>query len=139
MRPRSATSPRSTAGHRPQPSSPITSTLRSLVAELTSRQRRMLMMRFSDEVSQARIAAEARLSQMHVGRLLRQTLAQLRTGPLEAATLRELRRRGRAARRRMTASPIRAPCGCRHAFRPCPRTGRASASGSPACARRPPG
>jgi RNA polymerase sigma-B factor len=54
--------------------------LRPLVAALPPRERRILAMRFTDEMTQDRIAAELGISQMHVSRLLRQTLAQLRVG-----------------------------------------------------------
>jgi RNA polymerase sigma-B factor len=59
--------------------------LRSLVAALTPRQRRILTLRFYDEMTQARIAAEIGVTQMHVSRLLRQALTQLRVGLLAAA------------------------------------------------------
>jgi RNA polymerase sigma-B factor len=59
--------------------------LRSLVAALTPRQRRILTLRFYEEMTQARIAAEIGVTQMHVRRLLRQALAQLRVGLLAAA------------------------------------------------------
>ena len=58
---------------------------RSLVVALPLRQRRILTMRFYDEMTQARIAAEIGVSQMHVSRLLRQALAQLRVGLVAAA------------------------------------------------------
>jgi RNA polymerase sigma-B factor len=53
-------------------------TLRPLVAALTARQQRIITMRFYDHMTQTQIAAEIGLSQMHVSRLLKQTLAQLR-------------------------------------------------------------
>jgi len=56
--------------------------LRPLVAALPPRERRILAMRFYDEMTQDRIGAELGISQMHVSRLLRQTLAQLRAGLL---------------------------------------------------------
>lgn len=56
--------------------------LRRLVAELTVRQQRILAMRFFDNMTQAQIAAQIGVSQMHVSRLLVRTLAQLRTGML---------------------------------------------------------
>ena len=59
--------------------------LSSLVVALPLRQRRILTMRFYDEMTQARIAAEIGVSQMHVSRLLRQALAQLRVGLVAAA------------------------------------------------------
>ncbi|MCW6005307.1 SigB/SigF/SigG family RNA polymerase sigma factor [Micromonospora sp. CPCC 205371] len=53
-------------------------TLRPLVAALPARQQRILIMRFYDHMTQTQIAAEIGLSQMHVSRLLKRTLAQLR-------------------------------------------------------------
>jgi RNA polymerase sigma-B factor len=55
-----------------------TVTLRPLVAALPARQQRILTMRFYDHMTQTQIAAEIGLSQMHVSRLLKRTLAQLR-------------------------------------------------------------
>ncbi|GAA0711643.1 hypothetical protein GCM10010199_09250 [Dactylosporangium roseum] len=43
-------------------------------------------MRFHDEMTQARIAAALGVSQMHVSRLLRQTLDRLRAGLLATDT-----------------------------------------------------
>ncbi|MGN9907524.1 SigB/SigF/SigG family RNA polymerase sigma factor [Phytohabitans sp. LJ34] len=54
-------------------------TLRPLVAALPARQQRILVMRFYDHMTQTQIADEIGLSQMHVSRLLKRTLAQLRT------------------------------------------------------------
>lgn len=54
--------------------------LRPLFAALPLRERRILTMRFYNQMSQTRIAAEVGLSQMHVSRLLRQSLARLRAG-----------------------------------------------------------
>lgn len=53
-------------------------TLRPLVAALPARQQRILTMRFYDHMTQTQIAAEIGLSQMHVSRLLKRTLGQLR-------------------------------------------------------------
>jgi RNA polymerase sigma-B factor len=53
-------------------------TLRPLVAALPTREQRILTMRFYDHMTQTQIAAEIGLSQMHVSRLLKQTLTQLR-------------------------------------------------------------
>lgn len=53
-------------------------TLQPLFAELPLRERRILTMRFYDHMNQSQIAAEIGVSQMHVSRLLRQTLARLR-------------------------------------------------------------
>jgi RNA polymerase sigma-B factor len=51
--------------------------LRALVGALPARERRILTLRFYHEMTQAEIAAEVGVSQMHVSRLLRQTLAHL--------------------------------------------------------------
>ena len=53
-----------------------------LLAALPLRERRILTMRFYDEMTQTRIAAEIGISQMHVSRLLRHALTQLRAGIL---------------------------------------------------------
>lgn len=50
----------------------------SLLAQLPERERRMLTLRFVHEKTQREIAAELCISQMHVSRLLTQTLALLR-------------------------------------------------------------
>jgi RNA polymerase sigma-B factor len=52
--------------------------LQPLFAELPRREQRILTMRFYEQMTQTQIAAEIGLSQMHVSRLLRQTLARLR-------------------------------------------------------------
>lgn len=54
--------------------------LRPLLASLPARERRILALRFVRGMSQAQIAAEVGISQMHVSRLLNRTLAQLREG-----------------------------------------------------------
>ena len=54
--------------------------LQPLVAALPLREQRILTMRFCDRMSQSQIAADIGVSQMHVSRLLRQTLARLRAG-----------------------------------------------------------
>jgi RNA polymerase sigma-B factor len=51
-----------------------------LLAALTVRQQRILAMRFFDNMSQAQIATQIGVSQMHVSRLLVLTLARLRAG-----------------------------------------------------------
>uniref|UniRef100_UPI0030F47FF2 SigB/SigF/SigG family RNA polymerase sigma factor n=1 Tax=Streptomyces sp. GSL17-111 TaxID=3121596 RepID=UPI0030F47FF2 len=56
--------------------------LRPLMAELDDRERRILQMRFGDEMTQAQIGAELGLSQMHISRLLSRTLGKLRKGLL---------------------------------------------------------
>lgn len=54
--------------------------LRPLIAGLTSRQRRILGLRFYANLTQSQIAERVGISQMHVSRLLTKTLAQLRDG-----------------------------------------------------------
>ena len=51
-----------------------------LLAALTVRQQRILAMRFFDNMSQAQIATQIGVSQMHISRLLVLTLARLRAG-----------------------------------------------------------
>ncbi|OLB66975.1 MAG: hypothetical protein AUI10_01210 [Actinobacteria bacterium 13_2_20CM_2_72_6] len=53
-------------------------TLASLLTRVPERERRILHLRFSGNMTQAEIAAECGISQMHVSRLLTQTLAWLR-------------------------------------------------------------
>ncbi|MEU4481878.1 SigB/SigF/SigG family RNA polymerase sigma factor [Micromonospora sp. NPDC023966] len=57
-------------------------TLRPLLAALPPRERRVLIMRFYGDLTQAQIATRVGLSQMHVSRLLKRSLAQLRAGML---------------------------------------------------------
>lgn len=57
-------------------------TLRPLLAALPPRERRILTMRFYGDLTQAQIATRVGLSQMHVSRLLTQSLAQLKAGML---------------------------------------------------------
>ncbi|WP_236796919.1 SigB/SigF/SigG family RNA polymerase sigma factor [Amycolatopsis sp. GM8] len=52
--------------------------LRPLLRELPERERRILMLRFFGNLTQTQIAARVGISQMHVSRLLAQTLQQLR-------------------------------------------------------------
>lgn len=54
--------------------------LKPLLTRLTDRERRIITMRFFDGMSQAQIAAELGISQMHVSRLLTHSLARLREG-----------------------------------------------------------
>ncbi|MEU4800564.1 SigB/SigF/SigG family RNA polymerase sigma factor [Streptomyces sp. NPDC023327] len=56
--------------------------LAPLLAGLGERERRIIEMRFGQELTQAEIGAALGLSQMHVSRLLSRTLAQLRRGLL---------------------------------------------------------
>ena len=52
--------------------------LRQALAELPERERTIVVLRFFGDLTQTQIAAEVGLSQMHVSRLLSQTLAVLR-------------------------------------------------------------
>jgi RNA polymerase sigma-B factor len=52
--------------------------LKPLLDELPPRERTILVLRFFEEMTQTQIAARVGLSQMHVSRLLAQTLVQLR-------------------------------------------------------------
>ncbi|GGZ46969.1 SigB/SigF/SigG family RNA polymerase sigma factor [Streptomyces subrutilus] len=58
-------------------------TLAPLLERLTGRERRMLQMRFGEELTQAQIGAELGISQMQVSRLLTRLLAHLRASMLE--------------------------------------------------------
>ncbi|HLT10272.1 MAG TPA: SigB/SigF/SigG family RNA polymerase sigma factor [Micromonosporaceae bacterium] len=58
--------------------------VRPLLAALPERQRRILAMRFFGEMTQSQIAEELGISQMHVSRLLTQTLQKLRSSLVEA-------------------------------------------------------
>ncbi|GAA4561331.1 RNA polymerase sigma factor SigF [Streptomyces collinus] len=57
-------------------------TLAPLLAELNERDRRIIHMRFVEELTQAQIGKHLGVSQMHVSRLLTRTLKQLRDGML---------------------------------------------------------
>jgi len=59
--------------------------VKPLLAALPERERRILTMRFFSEMTQTQIAQELGISQMHVSRLLSQTLGKLRTQLVEAA------------------------------------------------------
>jgi RNA polymerase sigma-B factor len=61
-------------------------TLRVLLADLPAREQRVIRMRFYADMTQAQIAAEIGVSQMHVSRLLTRTLTRLRDGMLTDAT-----------------------------------------------------
>ncbi|MER5641318.1 RNA polymerase sigma factor SigF [Kitasatospora sp. NPDC002227] len=52
--------------------------LRPVIAELPERERRILSLRFCDDLTQSEIGRELGISQMHVSRLLARTLATLR-------------------------------------------------------------
>ncbi|MEU6183520.1 RNA polymerase sigma factor SigF [Streptomyces coeruleorubidus] len=56
--------------------------LAPLLAELDERDRRIIHMRFVEELTQAQIGERLGVSQMHVSRLLSRTLARLREGML---------------------------------------------------------
>ncbi|MEU4046388.1 RNA polymerase sigma factor SigF [Streptomyces antibioticus] len=56
--------------------------LAPLIAELGERDRRIIHMRFVEELTQAQIGERLGVSQMHVSRLLSRTLARLRAGML---------------------------------------------------------
>jgi RNA polymerase sigma-B factor len=56
--------------------------LAPMLDKLDDRERRILQMRFGQEMTQAEIGAELGYSQMHVSRLLSRILARLRTGML---------------------------------------------------------
>jgi RNA polymerase sigma-B factor len=58
--------------------------LQPLLAALPERERAILALRFTEELSQAQIADRLGISQMHVSRLLARTLAQLRAGLADA-------------------------------------------------------
>ncbi|WP_327064372.1 SigB/SigF/SigG family RNA polymerase sigma factor [Kitasatospora sp. NBC_01250] len=53
--------------------------IKPLIAELPARERRILALRFSADLTQAQIGQELGISQMHVSRLLNRTLSKLRT------------------------------------------------------------
>jgi RNA polymerase sigma-B factor len=64
-----------------------TESLKPLIAELPQRERSILAMRFTGDMTQAQIGEKLGISQMHVSRLLSRTLKGLRkslTGPLPA-------------------------------------------------------
>ncbi|MGV9703321.1 RNA polymerase sigma factor SigF [Streptomyces sp. NPDC003483] len=56
--------------------------LAPLIAQLDDRERRIIHMRFVDELTQAQIGEHLGVSQMHVSRLLNRTLTKLREGML---------------------------------------------------------
>ena len=60
-------------------------TLHPLVATLPAREQRIIHMRFYENMTQAQIAEQIGVSQMHVSRLLAKSLAQLRSGLVEPA------------------------------------------------------
>jgi len=54
--------------------------LKPLLAQLDDREKRILQMRFFDNLSQSQIASELGISQMHVSRILNKVLTHLREG-----------------------------------------------------------
>ena len=54
--------------------------LKPLLAQLNDREKRILQMRFFDNLSQSQIATELGISQMHVSRILNKVLTHLRAG-----------------------------------------------------------
>jgi len=59
--------------------------LKPLLAALTERERQIIMMRFFKNMTQAQIAEEVGVSQMHVSRLLTRALLELRAGLADEA------------------------------------------------------
>ncbi|MGG2461220.1 RNA polymerase sigma factor SigF [Streptomyces sp. RGM 3693] len=57
-------------------------TLAPLLRQLDARERRIIELRFGQEMTQSQIGVELGVSQMHVSRLLNRTLSRLRTGML---------------------------------------------------------
>ena len=57
--------------------------LKPLLAQLSERERQLILMRFFKNMTQAQIAQEVGVSQMHVSRMLAKALAQLREGLVE--------------------------------------------------------
>jgi RNA polymerase sigma-B factor len=64
-------------------------TLNSALDVLGDRDREILHLRFKEELTQAAIGERVGLSQMHVSRLIRQALAQLRAANEQREGLRE--------------------------------------------------
>jgi len=60
-------------------------TLRPLITRLPARERRIVALRYFEDMTQAQIAAEVGISQMHVSRLLTRSLRQLRAGLVSTA------------------------------------------------------
>ncbi|MCZ7457210.1 MULTISPECIES: RNA polymerase sigma factor SigF [unclassified Streptomyces] len=60
--------------------------LAPLIAELEERDRRILHLRFVEELTQAQIGEQLGISQMHVSRLLTRIIKRLRAGLLETGT-----------------------------------------------------
>jgi RNA polymerase sigma-B factor len=83
-------------------------TLVRLIDDLTDRERRILALRFFEDLTQAQIAHAVGVSQMHVSRLLKQLLETLRQGMLAVPAL-PLSALHRPSRDRQ-ALAMRAPC-----------------------------
>lgn len=66
------------AGDTPEAAATARATLRALLTTLPARERRILELRFFDDMTQSEIAGDVGLSQMHVSRLIRQSLEKLR-------------------------------------------------------------
>lgn len=66
------------AGDIPESAATTRATLRALLETLPGRERRILELRFFEDMTQSEIADDVGLSQMHVSRLIRQSLDQLR-------------------------------------------------------------
>lgn len=62
----------------PEETATVRTTLRTLLRTLPARERRILELRFFDDMTQSEIADDVGLSQMHVSRLIRQSLDRLR-------------------------------------------------------------
>jgi len=58
--------------------------LKPLLAQLDDREKRILQMRFFENLSQSQIAIELGISQMHVSRILNKVLSHLREGLVES-------------------------------------------------------
>ncbi|OJU85395.1 MAG: hypothetical protein BGO11_07055 [Solirubrobacterales bacterium 70-9] len=72
-------------------------TVESVLPSLDERQREVLRLRFVDDLPQSKIAARIGCSQMHVSRLLRSTLARLRTEAENGTTSPQAGQRGEKA------------------------------------------
>jgi RNA polymerase sigma-B factor len=84
-------------------------TLRVLIADLPTREQRVIRMRFYADMTKAQIATKIGVSQMHVSRLLTRTLTQLRDGMLTDATAAATRPAGGTRRPPGSCPPLPAP------------------------------
>ena len=71
--------------------------LRPMLASLPIRDRRILLMRYFDEMSQAQIAIQVGMSQMQISRILSRSLTTLRAGALAGVVALGAVRTGRSA------------------------------------------